>query len=214
MDKSMSDIYLLSPKVVEGINSLPMIEFETVADSLALDGVDTLIFTSKEAVKRADSIDSSWRGIDSIAIGGATKKQIEELGGRVIYQPKEFYGEVLARDIVELFANRNILYLRPKKISFDSKAYLAKHGIELREQIIYETKCRCYDLSDNPPKGSIIIFTSPSTIECFLRNFEWDMSYKAVVIGEATKVHLPKGARYFVASEPLISSCIQKALEI
>jgi len=210
----MSDIYLLSPKVFEGTVSLPMIEFETVADSLSLDGIDTLMFTSKEAVKRAESIDPRWKELDSIAIGGATKKQIEELGGRVVYHPSEFYGEVLAKDIVERFSKRHILYLRPKKISFDSKSYLAKHDIELKEQIIYETKCKSYEISDKPPKESIIIFTSPSTIECFLRNFEWDSSYKAVVIGKATKVHLPPNATYFVASKPLISSCVQKAKQI
>ena len=210
----MSKIYLLSPTLQNGTIPLPMIEFETTADTLNLDGIDTLMFTSKEAVKRADSIDKSWKEIDTIAIGGATKKQIEELGGRVIYQPTEFYGEVLARDIIKLFANRQILYLRPKKISFDSKGYLAKHSIELKEQIIYETKCKSYGMSAKPAKNSIIIFTSPSTIECFLRNFEWDSSYKAVVIGEATKVHLPPNATYFVASKPLIASCVQKALEI
>jgi len=210
----VSNIYLLSPTLYEGTISLPMIEFETTASSLNLDGIDTLMFTSKEAVKRADSIDHKWKEFDTIAIGGATKKQIEELGGRVIYQPKEFYGEVLAKDIVELFSNRHILYLRPKKISFDSKSYLAKHDIELQEQIIYKTKCKKYDTNAKPPKESIIIFTSPSTIECFLRNFEWDSSYKAVVIGEATKVHLPQNATYFVASKPLIASCVQKAFTI
>jgi len=133
----VSNIYLLSPKSFDGTNSLPMIEFETLTNSLNLDGIDTLMFTSKEAVKRADSIDPRWKELDSIAIGGATKKQIEELGGRVVYYPKEFYGEVLAKDIVERFAKRHILYLRPKKISFDSKSYLAKHDIELKEQIIY-----------------------------------------------------------------------------
>jgi len=209
-----SNIYLLSPTPKEGTISLPMIEFETTALSLQLDGIDTLMFTSKEAVKRADSIDKKWKELDTIAIGGATKKQIEELGGRVVYHPSEFYGEVLAKDIVKFFANRHILYLRPKKISFDSKGYLAKHHIELKEQIIYETKCKEYDSSAKPPKNSIIIFTSPSTIECFLKNFEWDDSYKAVVIGHSTKVHLPQNATYFVANEALISSCIEKAKQI
>jgi len=51
---------------------------------------------------------------DSIAIGGATKAKIEEFGGRVIFSPKKFYGKTLAKDILERFKDRKILYLRPK----------------------------------------------------------------------------------------------------
>jgi uroporphyrinogen-III synthase len=146
-----------------------------------------------------------------VAIGGATKKQIESLGGEVIYHPTEFYGEVLSRDIAAFFRERKLLYLRPKEVSFDARGYLAKEGIELKEQIIYETGCLLYDKADAPKKDAIIIFTSPSTIHCFFRNFDWDASYTAVVIGESTKVHLPKEVAYVVADRPLIASCVEKA---
>ncbi len=210
----MKKIYLLSPTPKPNTIPLPMIEFETVASSLHLDGYDTLMFTSKQAVIEANNIDKRWKELDTIAIGGATKSQIEKLGGKVIYHPKEFYGSKLAKDIESFFKDRKILYLRPQKISFDSKAYLAKSSIKLGEQIIYQTKCKYYDKNNQPPKDSIIIFTSPSTIECFLKNFDWLESYKAIVIGESTKSHLPPNVIYFVASKPLIDACIQKALEI
>jgi uroporphyrinogen-III synthase len=204
-------IYLLSPTPKEGILSLPMIRFTTVADHLELEDVDTLMFTSKQAVKVADSLDADWKNYPCVAIGGATKKQIEALGGRVIYHPTEFYGEVLSRDIAAFFKERKLLYLRPREVSFDAKAYLAREGIVLKEQIIYETGCLSYDHADAPKKDAIIIFTSPSTIHCFFRNFEWDESYTAVVIGESTRVHLPKEVSYVVADKPLIVSCIEKA---
>ncbi|QOR62962.1 uroporphyrinogen-III synthase [Sulfurovum indicum] len=191
-----------------------MIGFTTVAETIDFSGIDTLMFTSKQAVKVADQIDQKWKEYPSIAIGNATKKQIEDLGGEVIYQPQHFYGEVLSQDIAMFFRERKILYLRPNEVSFDAKTFLAKQGIRLFEQIIYETTCVKYDKEDMPQKDAVIIFTSPSTIHCFFRNFSWDPSYTAVVIGEATKVHLPKGARYAVAKEPLIASCIEKAEEI
>ena len=207
-------IYLLSPKLKEATEPLPMIEFETIAKSIDFSKCDTLMFTSKQAVVTAEQIDTTWKEIPTIAIGIATKKQIEELGGRVIYHPKHFYGSQLADDIKENFSTKKILYLRPKKISFDSRAYLAQNGIELQEQIIYQTICREYDKSSQPPLNSIIIFTSPSTIECFLSNFEWHSSYTAVVIGESTKVHLPKGCDFVVSDVPLIDSCIDRAMGI
>jgi uroporphyrinogen-III synthase len=204
-------IYLLSPTPREDTISLPMIRFKTTADRLNLSQCDTLIFTSKQAVITADSIDKRWKEYPCIAIGGATKKQIEVLGGRVIYYPKSFYGEQLSTDIATFFRDRKLLYLRPKKVSFDSKTFLFKEGIILEEQVIYETTCIQYDLKDKPVKGAIILFTSPSTIHCFLKNFQWDESYIAVVIGKSTKVHLPSNCRYEVAEEPLIVSCILKA---
>lgn len=207
-------IYLLSPKHKEATKSLPMIKFQTIANSIDFSTCDTLMFTSKQAVVTAEEIDVDWKKIPTIAIGTATKRQIEELGGRVIYYPKHFYGTTLAKDIKEQFSDKKILYLRPKKISFDSKTYLASSHIELQEQIIYQTTCIEYKADKRPPSHSIVIFTSPSTIECFLSNFAWDNSYTAVVIGESTKAHLPEGCDFVVSDVPLIDSCIDRAMKI
>ena len=207
-------IYLLSPTPKEGTIALPMIDFTVTAKSIDFSHSDTLIFTSKQAVITADTIDLSWKNYPCIAIGPATKKQIEDLGGKVIYHPKSFYGETLSHDIAQFFRDKKLLYLRPKEVSFDSKGFLEKEGITLQEQIIYETSCLKYSAEEKPHKNAIIIFTSPSTIHCFLKNFNWDESYTAVVIGKATKVHLPVNAECVVADEPLINACIVKAKEI
>ena len=191
-----------------------MISFETTAKQIDFQGCDTLMFTSKQAVVTAEEIDKRWRNYPSIAIGKATAGMIETLGGRLLYQPENFYGKTLSEDIAKTFRDRKILYLRPKEISFDAKSYLAKEGITLFEQIIYETKCVRYAPSQRPPKDAVIIFTSPSTIRCFLENFAWESSYTAVVIGQATLEHLPPGADYAVADRPLIDACIAKAREI
>lgn len=207
-------IYLLSPTPKEGTIDLPMITFAVTARSIDFSNSDTLIFTSKQAVVTADKISPSWKNYPCIAIGPATKKQIEDLGGKVIYHPKSFYGETLSQDISQFFRDKKLLYLRPKEVSFDSKSFLEKEGITLQEQIIYETSCIKYSSEEKPSKEAIIIFTSPSSIHCFLKNFVWDESYTAVVIGKATKVHLPENAEYAVAERPMISSCIEKAQEI
>jgi uroporphyrinogen-III synthase len=207
-------IYLLSPTPKEGTIALPMIDFSVTAESIDFSQSDTLMFTSKQAVVTADKIDPSWKNYPCVAIGPATKKQIEDLGGEVIYYPRSFYGETLSKDISQFFRDRKLLYLRPKEISFDSKSFLEKEGILLQEQIIYKTSCIQYSSEEKPLQNAVIIFTSPSTIHCFLKNFDWDESYTAVVIGKATKIHLPENADYVVADEPLISSCIKKAYTI
>jgi uroporphyrinogen-III synthase len=207
-------IYLLSPLKKEGTVSLPMISFSLTTDFLDFSSCDTLMFTSKQAVFSADIIDKNWKNYPCVAIGGATKKKIEELGGKVIYAPKEFYGEVLAKDIINNFSDKKLLYLRPKVVSFDSKSYLAKNGIDLEEQIIYKTSCVKYAKNNKPKENAIIIFTSPSTIKCFFENFDWCSSYVAVLIGIATKKHLPSYCKFVVADEPLIDACVEKAKEL
>lgn len=207
-------IYLLSPMPQKESIHLPMISFSILKVQINLSDIDLLMFTSKQAVKSAEEINPKWKEIPCLAIGSATAKQIETLGGQVWYQPEVFYGKSLSEDIVNKFYDKQILYLRPKKVSFDAKSFLEKSGINIKEQIIYETSCIAYGVSQKPLKNATIIFTSPSTIACFLRNFEWDESYTAIVIGDATKEHLPKNARYVVADRPTIDACIQKAKEL
>ena len=207
-------IYLLSASSKEGTIHLPMITFKLIEQELDLSGYDMLMFTSKQAVKSAESINVEWKKLPCLAIGEATTKQITALGGKVIHQAKDFYAKRLNYDIVSKFKTKKILYLRPEEVSFDSKSFLAKEGILLEEKILYKTYCVRYSKAQAPLRDSIIIFTSPSTIKCFLKNFDWDESYIAIVIGEATKVHLPKNVQFRVADKPLIDACIKKAKEI
>ena len=207
-------IYLLSPSSKEGTIHLPMIRFSLLPATIDISRSDTLMFTSKQAVNRAEALNPEWKKYPCLAKGSATPKEIEPLGGKVIYQTKSFYSETLSQEIITQFNDKKILYLRPKEVSFDSKNFLAKAGLELHEQIIYETSCVSYEKKEKPGKNAIIIFTSPSSIQCFLKNFEWDESYIAVVIGEATKKHLPPHTRYEVADEPFIDACITKAKQL
>ena len=203
--------FLTSPLEKDGVISLPMIQFRLLTEKIDYQGCDTLMFTSKQAVASADEIDPEWKKYPAVAIGGATAMEIKRRGGKVLYHPEKFYGKHLADDIASFFSGGKILYLRPREISFDSKGFLAEKGIALKEFILYETVCRRYSISKKPPENSVIIFTSPSTIHCFLKNFGWLESYTAVVIGEATLVHLPDSARYVIAEEPRIDACISAA---
>ena len=207
-------IYLTSPSKVEGVIHLPMIDFSLRKTHIDLSVCDILMFTSKQAVMSAEALNKEWKNIPCLAIGSATANTIESLGGSVIHQPSSFYGEKLSEDIIKLFKDKNILYLRPKVVSFDSKTFLAKAGIDLKEEIIYETFCIEYEVKDKPEKNSIIIFTSPSTIHCFLKNFIWDESYRAVSIGESTNMYLPQNSNYKVADVATIDSCIVKAKQL
>ncbi|MDD5406841.1 MAG: uroporphyrinogen-III synthase [Sulfurovaceae bacterium] len=207
-------IYLLSSSYHNEVDNLPMIEFLPIADNIDLSHADILLFTSKNAVVITNKINPAWKKLASIAIGSQTAKAIEELGGMTIEIDESFYVSNLAKMIAEKFANKNILYLRPQKIASDDISSLKDLGINITEKIIYETKCKIYDIKDRPPLGSIIIATSPSTIKCFMKNFGSLDRYKIIAIGTTTAASLPKGIDFKIPPKPLISECIKLAKEM
>ncbi len=206
-------IYLCSPNKFDGCEYLPMIEFKRVVNSLDLDGFDAIIFTSKQAIKVTNQLTKDWKDKKILAVGSATAKMAKELGAKDIYNPKEFYGKALAKDIIKHFSNLKMIYLRPKKIAFDSVTFLQQNGLNVLQKVIYETKCIKYK-NKELDKNAIIIFTSPSTIECFFNNFKWDKSFKAVVIGKTTLSALDNNIDVYIADEPTINSCVKKAQEL
>jgi len=208
-----SSIYLCSPKVYKNSISLPLIKFKRLKESLNLTAYTTLLFTSKQAVIYTNEISNSWKEKKILAVGSATAKIAKELGAINVYHPKEFYGKELAKDIIDKFNKDKILYIRPKIVAFDSKAFLLNKGIDINEEIIYETNCVEYS-NKKLDENAIIIFTSPSTIDCFLKSFKWNSNWRAVVIGKTTLNNLNNNIIAYVADKPTINSCIEKAYEL
>jgi uroporphyrinogen-III synthase len=191
-----------------------MIAFSLLGESIELNSYDLLIFTSKQSVKSAERLNPLWKHVPCISIGSATSRQIEELGGSIVHQSQVFDGKTLSKEISKNFRYKKMLYLRPKVVSFDMKSFLKTEGLEIDEQVLYETSCIAYAKAQAPSKNAIIIFTSPSTIDCFFKSFTWDNSYIAVVIGASTKLKLPTHVRSEVANEATIDACIAKAHQL
>ncbi len=202
-------IYILSRSGVKGAIELPLIMQLPLKDSLDLEGYDYLIFTSKNGVKIAHKLNPNFKKIPILAIGKATAKAARELGAEVAYVAKSFYGEDFAKEIAKRFERtKRYLLLRGKKSLSDIKAILAYEGFSIEERIIYETRCvDCASLQP-PQKGATIIFSSPSTIECFFRCFRWDLSYKAVVIGAKTASFMPPYISYRLFSQKSLQEIV------
>ncbi|MDD3775182.1 MAG: uroporphyrinogen-III synthase [Sulfurovaceae bacterium] len=207
-------IYLLSSSFYDGVENLPMIEFVATVDNVDLLSYDILLFTSQNAVSILNEINPTWLDLPCIAIGSQTAKKIKQLGGLVAGVSESYYASSLSQMIKEKFANKKILYIRPKEIASDALLSLKDHGIDIDNIIIYETKCKNYTISHKPKKGAVIIVTSPSTIKCFVENFGSFEGYKVVAIGDTTAAALPVDTNFVIASKPLISECIKHAKEI
>jgi len=204
-------IYLLTSEKYEGILNYPVIKINFFSPSISFDNIDYLIFTSKNGVRAVNNITDKWKNIPSLAIGKATAKEIEKLGGTVEFVSKSSYGEDFAKEINKRYQNKTFLFLRAKKIVSDIKKYFKKNS--LLEIIVYETLC--YKPKEKLIKPAIVIFTSPSTVRCFskIQDFE---NILPIAIGKKTKEALKEFTTnsILMPKNPSIKECIKLAKNI
>ncbi|NPA73625.1 MAG: uroporphyrinogen-III synthase [Epsilonproteobacteria bacterium] len=206
-------IYVLNEREFKDAKNLPVIKINYFDKKVDIKPYDALIFTSKNGVEAIDRVNKEWKDKDVYSIGSATTKYIKSKGKEPVYTAKSSYGDDFAHEIKDKLLNKKVLFLRAKTVTSDLNGILKRNGIELDEVIVYETICN-QELKIPPKKGSVIIFSSPSTIECFFKNFKWDDSYKAVVIGKKTASFMPKGISYTISQKQTIDSCIDSAKRI
>ncbi|VAY87033.1 Uroporphyrinogen-III synthase [hydrothermal vent metagenome] len=205
------EIYLLSDKKFTGVKNLPTFVINFLQPLVDISHYDALIFTSKTGVISMEYMDSKWKEIPSYAISYNTAKMIKSSGGNVEYIGKNGHGNHFAQEIVPLLENKKVLYIRPKTVVSKLIDILNENNINCDELVTYETICKKYKKDDKPPKNSIIILSSPSTLNCFLDLFGWDDSYVAVSIGKTTLKFIPNYINVKVSEYTSISSCIKLA---
>ncbi len=205
-------VYLLTEQKVDGVLNYPVIKINFLSPSFSFKNIDFLLFTSKNGVRAVDILTDEWKKHPSFAIGRATAKEIEKLGGRVEYIAKKAYGDEFAKEINAKYKNKTFLFFRAKTLVSDIQNEFVNNS--LKQVIVYETLC-------NKPrhklkKPAIIIFTSPSTVKCYKKINDFQDIYP-IAIGEKTKRELIKSiSKIYMPSTPLIEECVllAKSLKI
>ena len=199
-------IYLFSatshPEAIH-VNSL---DFNFFTPSIDFSNYDYLILTSKKAVdalqnyKKEDYID-----IPALCVSNFTKRYYEEFGGKVLTVGGGIGSDL--KDIISTYPKeKKWLYIRAKEIAGD--------GFGTDEVVLYESRCSNeilnFKLID---ENSTLIFTSPSSVECFLKNNALHNKQDIIVIGATTAKSLPTGINYKISDKTSIDSCIKIALK-
>ena len=206
--------YLFSDTSHEGVVHLPLFEIKFLPTVHDITQYDALVFTSKNGVNALCYHQLLWKEIPSYAIGQSTANHIEKCGGHVVFCSSSAYGDDFAYQLLPYLAQKRILFPRAKEISSSLPTILRNHNVFVDEYIAYETVCKEYPMEMKPPSHSKLIFTSPSTVTCFLKNFGWDDTYKAVAIGEKTASALPLESHKYVSHIQTIEACIELAKAI
>ena len=208
----MSKIYLLNNLKYEGIENLEVFGIEFMPSDINLNEYDALIFTSKNAIYSLDSFNKTWQEIPSYAIAVKTANIINEYGGKLEFAGVCSHGDEFAKELIPKLKNKKVLYVRALKTVSKLVDILKNNSIDIDELITYKTSCLKSNktLEDN----SVFIFSAPSSVECFFKNYTWNDSYKAITIGKTTSNYLPKNIDYIVSEKTSIDECIKLAKQL
>jgi len=208
------DIYVLSDKQVKYAKSLPVIETQMIEGKIDLGSYEALVFSSKNGVKYIDRLTTEWKKIPAYAISAQTAKEIKKLGGKVAFVGKEKHGDEFAHELLKLLTGKKTAYIGAQSIVSNFMKILKENAIECDHIPVYHTVCKAYEKKISLPKGSVIIFSSPSTIECFFKNVAWDESFTAISIGKTTAKYFPDSIQPLIAENTSLESCVYKALSL
>ncbi len=206
----MSKIYLLSNQKYDAVENLEVFKIEYIPSEIDFSIYDALIISSKNAIYSLNSFTKDWKKIPCYAIAEKTAKVIKEEGGLIEFVGSSGHGNDFAKEILPLVKNKKVLYVRALKVVSNIFQILKDNDISINQAITYKTVCN-ESLNKIIENNSVIIFTSPSSIQCFFNKYTWDSSYKAIVIGNTSAKYMPKNIKFEVSSKTSIEECIKLA---
>jgi len=210
----MRPIYLFSisshPDAVS-VNSLSITFFKPNID---FSQYDAFIITSKQASKALKQYQTQlFVDTPALCVSQASAKSYEALGGKVL-DIGSGYGDNLVKKIKNYPKNMRWLYLRAKIVASNFVQLCKQEGYDIDEVIMYESSCSKDILDIKIPEESVLIFTSPSSLECFLQTHTLSKRSRVIVIGKTTAKAVPEGVEYFISKDTTIESCMELAKEI
>ncbi len=207
----MKPIYLFSisshPNAVN-INSLAI---KFLKPSIDFSKYDYLIITSKQTSESLKQYETQeYIEKKGLCVSVASAASFESLGGTVL-DIGGGYGDNLVDKIKSYPKATKWLYLRAKVVASDFVEVCKNDGFDIEEAVVYESDCSQEILDVEVEDESILIFTSPSSLKCFLKTHEISNKSKVVVIGKTTAKAVPKNTEYVLSNDTTIDSCMEIA---
>lgn len=203
-------IYLISKTPYAGVEHIPILKTRFFTPEIDFTRYDGLIVTSKQILRALQPYQESWKKLPIIAVSEATADVFRE-AGCTIAAIANGYGEGIVPIVSEQFRGCRWLYLRPNVVATSWAKEAVRAGVAIHEEIVYETvwndEIEGYEIASN----AVLIFTSPSGAECFMRHYDIAATQTVVVIGKTTRNALPEGVKSYLSTETSIASAVEKA---
>lgn len=205
-------VYLFATTPHKDAINVKSLDIEFLTPKIDFGIYDYIIITSKHAINALKNYDrSSYIDKPCLCVSPKTASLYRDAGG-VVLDIGNGYGDDLIHNIKKFPKESKWLYLRAEVIVSNFVGVARDEGYSIDEAVVYKSSCSKEMKSIKIEDDSTLIFTSPSSIECFLKNNTIHKNAKIVVIGTVSAAYLPKDIKYHLSEETTIDSCIQKAL--
>jgi len=175
---------------------------------------DNLIITSKQISKILSFYEIKAELLKpALCISKQSAKSYEAIGGNV-FEVGKGYGDTLVQSIKKYPKTRKWLYLRAEVVASDFVQVCQKEGYNIDEIILYSSSCSQEIADCRVDDNAVLIFTSPSSVTCFLQHHSFAKEQKVVVIGKTTLKKIPKEIETILSKEKTIESCMEIALTL
>jgi len=207
-------IYLFSISSHPNAISVNSLTITFLKPSIDFSKYDYLIITSKQASEALKQYEKQeYIDKKALCVSVASAASYESLGGTVL-DIGGGYGDNLVDKIKSYPKDTKWLYLRAKVVASDFVEVCKTDGFNIDEEIVYESDCSQEILDVEVKDESILIFTSPSSLNCFLKTHEINKKSKVIVIGKTTAKAVPKNTEYILSKETSIDSCMEIASKL
>jgi len=208
----MRPTYLFSISSHPHAKSINSLDITFLKPNIDFSKYDYFIITSKQTSEALKQYENSQLK-PALCVSVASAASYEEIDGKVL-EIGGGYGDNLVDKIKQYPKDTKWLYLRAKEVASNFVSTCQADGYDIDEVIVYESGCSKEIWHVEVEEEAVLIFTSPSSVDCFLKNHTISPHAKVIVIGKTTAKALPKTTQYIVSDETTIESCMQIAKNI
>lgn len=190
---------------------IPILSIHFLTPNINFDLYTGIIVTSKQAADALKFYAPDWDTLKVVCVGESTASTMKQLGALHV-ETADGYGMSIL-EVLSLHEGK-WLYLRPKTIASSWPDRARELGIEIDEVTVYETTCNEDMKEIKIAQNGVLIFTSPSSVECFSKKVDILPTHDVVVIGKTTQKTLPLGIKSFLSAQTSVISCVRMARQI
>lgn len=205
-------IYLFSTSSHPDARSINSLDIKFFKPSIDFSKYDYFIITSKQSSESLKQYEDAMLK-PALCVSKQSALSYESIGGTVL-DIGAGYGDSLVDKIKEYPKDTKWLYIRAKVIASDFVSVCKDNTHHIDEVVVYESECSKDIENIKIEDDSILVFTSPSSVKCFLKTHTISEDFKVIVIGKTTAASLPKNIKYTLSNETTIDSCIDIAKKI
>jgi len=206
-------IYLISKTPYEGVVHIPILTISFLNPVIDFTQYEGVILTSKQAILALENYDLDWNTLKCICVSENTAAAARETGA-IDIESADGYGVSIPTILKTKKRDGKWLYLRPKVIASEWVEHARSEGFAIDEAIVYETICNEAAANYTISEEGILVFTSPSSIRCFLQNYPIFPTQDVVVIGTTTQNALPIDVASYLSSTTSVEAAVDLARQI